>query len=70
MSQFYNVVTRKVILEGKKEKILHHNRVGTIKVTSNGGWFLQLYHLPETEFQIFSSHTSELPIIQIEDDES
>jgi hypothetical protein len=69
MSQFYNVVTRKVILEGKKEKILHH-RVGTIKVTPNGGWFLQLYHLPETEFQIFSSHTSELPVIQIEDDES
>jgi hypothetical protein len=69
MSQFYNVVTRKVVKTGTEEKILHH-RVGNIKVTPNGGWFLQLYHLPETEFQIFAGHNSELPVIQIEEDES
>lgn len=69
MSQFYNVVTRKVIQDGDQEKILHH-KVGTIKVTPNGGWFLQLYHLPETEFQIFSGHHNELPVIQMEDDAS
>jgi len=69
MSQFYNVVTRKVIQDGKHEKVLHH-KVGNIKVTSNGRWFLQMYHLPETEFQIFKGHNNELPVIQIEDNES
>jgi len=69
MSQFYNVVTRKVILDGKKEKILHH-KVGNINFTSNGGWFLQMHHLPETEFQIFKGYNNELPVIQIEDNVS
>ncbi len=69
MSQFYNVVTRKVIRDGKEEKTLHH-KVGTIKVTPNGGWFLQLFHLPNTDFQIFAGHNNELPVIQFEDHES
>ncbi|WP_339883542.1 hypothetical protein [Polaribacter vadi] len=68
MAQFYNIVNRKIIQDGKQEKILHH-RVGNIKVTNNGEWFLQMFHLPETEFQILSSYTSELPVTQIEDNE-
>ena len=68
MSQFYNVVTLKVILDVKQEKGLHH-KVSNIKVTSNGG-VLQLYHLPETEFQTFKGHNNELPVIQIENNES
>ena len=66
MSTFYNVVTRKVIRDGKSEKILHH-KVGTVKVTQNGGWFLQMFHQPNTEFQIFPGHNSELPVIEFED---
>jgi len=69
MSQFYNVVTRKIIRDGKEEKVLHH-KVGTIKVTPNGGWFLQLFMLPDVEFQVFSGHNNELPVIQFEDHES
>lgn len=66
MSAFYNVVTRKVIKDGKSEKILHH-KVGNIKVTLNGGWFLQMFHQPNTEFQIFPGHNNELPVIEFED---
>ena len=69
MSTFFSVVTRKVIKDGKQEKVLHH-KVGTVKVTSNGGWFLQLFHQPNTEFQIFSGYDNELPVIQMENDES
>ena len=69
MSTFYSVVTRKVIRDGKSEKVLHH-KVGTIKVTPNGGWFLQMFHQPNTEFQIFPGHNNELPVIQMDSDES
>ncbi len=69
MSQFYNVVTRKIINDGGNQKTLHH-KVGTVKVTPNGGWFLQLFLLPDVEFQIFPGHNNELPVIQFEDHES
>lgn len=69
MSTFYNVVTRKVIADGTDEKTLHH-KVGTVKVTPNGGWFLHLFMLPDVEFQIFSGYDNDLPVIDISDDES
>ena len=69
MSTFYNVVTRKVIRDGKQEKILHH-KVGTVKVTPNGGWFLQLFMLPDVEFQIFNGYDNELPTIDFSDHEA
>lgn len=61
MSTFYNIVTRKDI-PNSGGKAIHH-KVGTIKVTPNGGWFLQLYHLPNVDFQIFANQHEELPVI-------
>lgn len=66
MSKFYNVVTRKVI--PSKEGTTIYHKVGTIKITKNGGWFLQMYHQPETDFLIFPNQKDELPVINIEDD--
>ena len=64
MSTFYNVVSRKEIpnLEGKAI----YQKVGTVKVTPNGGWFLQLYHLPNVDFQIFANQDEELPVINFD----
>jgi len=62
MTKFYNVVTRKVIQTGSENKTIHH-KVGTIKVTKNGGWFLQMYHQPNTDFLIFPNQNDMLPVI-------
>lgn len=69
MSTFYNVVTRKVISDGSDEKTLHH-KVGTIKVTAQGGWFLNLFMLPNVEFQVFPGYGNDLPVIHFDDHES
>lgn len=65
MSKFYNVVVRKVIPDSQGKTV--HHKVGTIKVTKNGGWFLQMYHQPETDFLIFPNQNEELPVINFED---
>ena len=52
MTKFYNVVTRKTINTENNDKHIYH-KVGVVKVTENGGWFLQLYHQPETDYMIF-----------------
>lgn len=62
MTKFYNVVTRKTINEGSQEKKIYH-KVGAVKVTENGGWFLQMYHQPDTDFMIFPNHNESLPVI-------
>jgi hypothetical protein len=69
MTKFYNVCTRKTIRLEKGDKTLYH-KVGVVKVTENGGWFLQMYHQPETDFLIFPSHNDELPVINFGDDEA
>lgn len=65
MTKFYNVCTRKTITRPNDEKKIYH-KVGVIKVTENGGWFLQLYQQPNTDFLIFPSHNAELPVIDFE----
>ena len=66
MTKFYNVVTRKTI---NNDKHIYH-KVGVVKVTENGGWFLQLYHQPNTDFMIFSNHNENLPVINLESNEA
>jgi hypothetical protein len=66
MTKFYNVVTRKTI---KNDKHIYH-KVGVVKVTENGGWFLQLYHQPDTDYMIFANHNENLPVINLEGNET
>ena len=69
MPKFYNVCTRKTIPNTTGEKKLYH-KVGVIKVTANGGWFLQMYHQPNTDFLIFPNHKEALPVIEISDNDA
>ncbi len=62
MQKFYNIVTRKTISKNGADKMIYH-KVGVVKVTENGGWFLQLYHQPDTDFMIFPNHNEALPVI-------
>ena len=62
MTKFYNVVTRKILKTSDKERMIYH-KVGVVKVTENGGWFLQLYHQPDTDYMIFPNHNENLPVI-------
>ncbi len=65
MSKFYNVVSRKTIQTGDTDKKIYH-KVGVVKLTENGGCFLNLYHT-DMEFQIFPNHDDELPVIDFGD---
>lgn len=69
MPKFYNVCTRKTINTGTEDKKVYH-KVGVIKVTKNGGWFLQMYHQPQTDFLIFPNHNESLPVIEFGDHEA
>jgi hypothetical protein len=69
MTKFYNVVTRKTISGTATDKKIYH-KVGAVKVTENGGWFLQLYHQPNTDFMIFPNHNESLPVINFSVDEA
>ena len=55
----------KLLVMTTKKKIYH--KVGVVKVTENGGWFLNMYHQPRTEFLIFPNHNEELPVIDFGD---
>ena len=63
MTKFYNVVTRKTIGNGNATDKKIYHKVGTVKVTENGGWFLQLYLQPDTDFMIFPNHNESLTVI-------
>jgi|TARA_B110000495_G_C22913276_1_gene533370 hypothetical protein len=65
MTKFYNVVTRKTINNKISDKHIYH-KVGVVKVTENGGWFLQLYQQPDTNFMIFPNYKENLPVIDFE----
>ncbi len=69
MPKFYNVVSRKAVSDNLIDKKIYH-KVGVVKVTENGGWFLQLYQFPNTDFLIFPSHNESLPIIEFSDNEA
>lgn len=69
MTKFYNVVTRKTINQNDTDKKIYH-KVGVLKVTENGGWFLQMYHQPNTDFMVFPNHNESLPVINFGNDEA
>jgi hypothetical protein len=69
MTKFYNVVTRKTINGSSEEKKIYH-KIGVVKITTNGGWFLQLYQQPDTDFMIFPNHNEHLPVIDFESNEA
>lgn len=64
MAVFQNVFAKKNIV-ANGEEISLWNKVGVIKITSNGGKFLQMYHQPETDFYVFDNEQEEeaLPIV-------
>ena len=62
MSKYYNVVSRK-LARGESDKMIYH-KVGVLKVTQNGGWFLQMYHQPNTDYLVFPNHNEALPVIE------
>lgn len=61
--KYFNICSKRTITTSEGEKHLY-NKIGIIKVTENGGWFMQLYQQPETDFQIFPSHDQKLPVIE------
>ncbi len=61
--KYFNICSKRTISTPEGEKQLY-NKIGVIKVTENGGWFMQLYHQPEADFQIFPSHDQQLPVIE------
>ena len=64
--RFFNVLTKKEFPNNGETTTLWH-KVGVIKVTKNGGWYLQMFHQPETDFYIFEDKEKEeqLPDIQV-----
>lgn len=60
---YLNISSKRIINTPEGEKAIF-NKIGVIKVTENGGWFMQLYQQPETDFQIFPSQDEKLPIIK------
>lgn len=62
MSKYFNVcVAHNKIINGV-EKTSYH-KVGVLKVSDNGGYFLKLYQQPNTTFRIFDNQEDELPTI-------
>jgi len=62
MSKYYTVCSERVQADTLEAKSTFQ-KVGVVKITNNGGWFLQLYQQPETTFRIFPNTEEELPVI-------
>ncbi len=60
---YLNICSKRTIETPQGQKSIY-NKIGIIKVTENGGWFMQLYQQPETDFQIFPSQDEQLPVIR------
>ena len=71
MTKYYNVVSRKTVTDNSKDNGKHiYHKIGVVKITNNGGWFLQLYHAPDTNFMIFPNHNENLPVIDFSNHET
>tara|TARA_Y100001934_G_scaffold271241_1_gene357483 strand:+ start:935 stop:1126 length:192 start_codon:yes stop_codon:yes gene_type:complete len=62
MSKYYTVCSERIQADTLEAKSTFQ-KVGVVKITNNGGWFLQLYQQPETTFRIFPNTEEELPVI-------
>lgn len=60
--KYFNICSKKLINTPEGDKTMFH-KVGVVKVTNNGGWFMQLYQQPNTDFHIFPSVDESLPVI-------
>lgn len=60
---YFNICSKKTIQTPEGEKNIFH-KTGVIKVTENGGWFLQLFQHPHTDFHIFPKNDEQLPVIR------
>lgn len=65
--KLFNVLTKKVI-PTKGEPIVLWHKVGIIKQTMSGHWYLQMFHQPDTDFFVYeqAGEDKELPDIQME----
>ncbi len=65
--RFLDILTKKQFMSGQEQVVLWH-KVGVIKITDNGKWFLQLFHQPDTDFYVSEREAKkeDLPEIQIE----
>ena len=63
MPKFYKVCADKFIKQDKGEDIKLQFKAGMIKVTDNGGWYLQLFHLPDVDYYIQPLEGETLPVI-------
>ena len=66
--KLFNVLTKKVIPTKGEPLVLWH-KVGIIKQTASGHWYLQMFHQPDTDFFVYEQEQGEkeLPSIQIEE---
>lgn len=63
--KLYKVCTKKEIEVDGEKKMLWF-QAGSVKIRENGGWFLTMFHQPETDFYIFEPKEERLPEIQLE----
>ena len=63
--QLFNVCSKKVYEQNGEKKVKFY-QVGMMKITDAGKRYLQLYHLPQTEFYVFENGAS-VPEIKIEE---
>lgn len=63
------MLTKKVIPTDGEPIVLWH-KVGIIKQTNSGHWYLQLFQQPDTDFFVYEQLENEhaLPDIQVEDE--
>lgn len=63
----FNVLTKKTIPTKGEPTTLWH-KIGLIKQTDSGHWYLQLFHQPDTDFYVYEqmADDKELPVIQLE----
>jgi hypothetical protein len=61
--KYLNICSKRTINKDAVPKTIFH-KVGVVKITENGGWFIQLYQQPDVDFQIFPSQDESLPTIE------
>jgi hypothetical protein len=66
MAKFFKVCVDKKISKEEGEDINLQFKAGLLKVTDNGGWYLQLFHLPDVDYYIKPMEGEALPTIQLE----
>lgn len=65
--RLFNVLTKKTITKDGEPLHLWH-RVGLIKSTNSGNWYLQMFHQPDTDFYLVEQEQEkvELPTIEFQ----